>query len=82
MSTKLTLTENHFIVRSAKEHRRLLLDGMVALIEGRMSVPVANALSGLSTEVHKSVRLEWDMITYAADNVEIGDGNQVNVVDA
>ena len=69
-------------ISSATEHRRLLLDSMVALVEGRMNVQQANALAGLSGEVHKSIRQEWDMLCYAADNFELGSGNQLKLLRA
>lgn len=56
------------IITSASGHRALLIGAMEALIEGRINVPQANALAGLSAEVHKSIRQEWDMECYAAEH--------------
>lgn len=64
-------------IRSAEDHRALLLDAMLAVCDGRMSVPQANALVGLSAEVHKSIRQQWDMLIYAADNLVLGPGGRV-----
>lgn len=69
-------------IRSAGDHRRLLLDAMVAVTEGRMNVGQANAISSLSAEVHKSIKLEWDMICYAAETFVIGPGNQITLLGA
>lgn len=64
-------------IRSAEDHRALLLQAMVAVCDGRMSVPQANALVGLSAEVHKSIRQQWDMLVYAADNLTLDPGNRL-----
>lgn len=69
-------------IRSASEHRRLLLDAMVALVEGRMNVPQANALATLSGEVHKSLKLEFDILCYGAENLRLGPNNQLLVIEA
>lgn len=74
--------ENGFrhTITNASEHRRLLLDAMIGLVEGKLNVSQANALTGLSTEVHKSIRLEFDILTYAAGNFRIGPGNKVELI--
>jgi len=64
-------------IRSAEEHRALLLVAMVAVCDGRMSIPQANALVGLSAEVHKSIRQQWDMLLYASDNLKLSPGNRL-----
>ena len=61
----------HNKITNPQEHRALLLAAMEAICEGRLNVSQANALVGLSTEVHKSLRQEWDMRVYAAENLTI-----------
>ncbi len=84
MTKKLAVVETVDLthtIKSADEHRRLMLDAMVALVEGRMNIGQANALSSLSAEVHKSLKLEFDMVSYAAENLMIGEGNQVMLLE-
>ncbi len=50
---------------------------MVRLVEGDANVSQANALVGLSSEVHKSIRQEFDMLQYASDRLVIVEGNKV-----
>ncbi len=64
------------------EHRALLLAAMEALCEGRLNVSQANALVGLSGEVHKSIRQEWDMRVYAAENITLQNGRVLKMLDA
>lgn len=66
-------------IRNAAEHRRLLLDAMVATCAGTMNVAQANALVGLSAEVHKSIRQEWDMLVYAAEHLRMGPGGRLEI---
>jgi hypothetical protein len=54
---------------------------MVALVEQRMSIGQANALVGLSAEVHKSIRAEFDVVCYAAENFWLGEGNQLKFIE-
>lgn len=64
------------------EHRALLLASIEAVCEGRMNVPQANAVVGLSAEVHKSIRQEWDMRVYAAENLTLEHGRVVKMLGA
>ena len=64
-----------------QDHRALLLEAMTAVCAGRMNVSQANALVGLSGEVHKSVRQEWDMRVYAAEHLTIEQGRVVNMLE-
>lgn len=57
------------IINSPEEFRRKLMDTMSALIEGRVSVSQANAVSALSAEVHKSINSQWDMACYAIEHL-------------
>ena len=69
-------------ITTPHEHRALLLAAMEAVCEGRMNVSQANALVGLSGEVHKSIRQEWDMRVYAAENLTIEQSRVVKMIDA
>ena len=51
---------------------------MVALVNGEISVPEANAIVGMSSEVHKSLKLDWDQQrAYVASNVKLVKGKVV-----
>jgi len=45
-------------IKTPAEHRALLLEAMRAVCERRMSVPLANAVIGLSAQVHENIALE------------------------
>lgn len=64
-------------IESAAEHRALLLDCIVSVAEGRMNVQQANAIVGLSAEVHKSIKAQWDMACFAAETLRLGENNRV-----
>lgn len=64
-------------IKAPEDQRKLLLDAMVALVEGRMNVAQANALAALSCEVHKSIRQQFDILVYAAEHFKLGEGNQL-----
>lgn len=65
-----------------QDHRALLIASMEAVCEGRMNVSQANAIVGLSGEVHKSIRQEWDMRVYAAENLTIEQGRIVKMLES
>jgi hypothetical protein len=65
---------------SPSDHRALLLAAMEAVCEGRMNVGQANALVGLSGELHKSIRQEWDMRVFAAENLTLEHGRVVKML--
>ena len=67
-------------ITTPQDHRALLLSAMEAVCEGRMNVSQANALVGLSGEVHKSIRQEWDMRVYAAENLTIQQGRVIKML--
>ena len=67
-------------VTSPQEHRALLLASIEAVCEGRMNVSQANAVVGLSGEVHKSIRQEWDMRVYASENLNLVEGQVVKML--
>jgi hypothetical protein len=67
-------------LQTPAEHRALLLAAMEALCEGRLNVAQANALAGLSAEVHKNLKQEWDMRVYAAENLTLEHGKVVKML--
>jgi len=67
-------------IQTPEDHRALLLAAMQALCEGRLNVSQANALVGLSGEVHKNLRQEWDMRVYAAENLTLEHGQVVKML--
>jgi len=69
-------------ITSPEDHRALLLASMEAVCEGRMNINQANAITGLSAEVHKSIRQEWDMRVYAAENLTLEHGKVVKMLEA
>lgn len=56
------------VIESPADLRRQLLSCISGVLEGKVSVPQANAIAGASAEVHKSIRQEWDMRIYATEN--------------
>ena len=68
-------------ITSPSEHRALLLAAIEAVCEGRMNVAQANAVTGLSGEVHKSIRQEWDMRVYAAENLTLENAKVVKMLE-
>jgi hypothetical protein len=64
-------------LKTADDLRGILLASIEALVEGRMSVPQANAVASLSEEIHKSIRQEWDMRVYANENLNLESGRVV-----
>lgn len=68
-------------ITTANELRAILLGSIEAVLEGRINVAQANSVIGLSTEVHKSLKQEWEMRCYAADNFRMSDGNVIKLLD-
>jgi len=68
-------------ITTPAEHRALLLASIEAVCEGRMNVPMANAVVGLSAEVHKSIRQGWDMRVYAAENLCLENGQVTKMLE-
>lgn len=71
---------NHVKISNAAELRTLLAEGICAVMEGRINVSQANAVVGLSSELHKSIRQEWDMRLYVAENLSYNQAQIVNSV--
>lgn len=67
-------------VTTAADLRGLLLASIEAVLEGRVNVSQANAVVGLSTELHKSIRQEWDMRVYANENLSLQAGRVIELL--
>lgn len=78
----MSTTTDHPIPRitTPAELRALLLECAVRVMEGTTNVSQANAVASLSAEVHKSVRQEWEMRCYAAENLGIEEGRIVRTL--
>jgi hypothetical protein len=50
------------------------------VLEGRVNVSQANAVVGLSSELHKSLRQEWDMRVYANENLNLEHGEVTKLI--
>ena len=57
------------VIRTPEALRATILEAIEAVLEGRINVAQANAVSSLSAELHKSIKAEWDMRCYAAENL-------------
>lgn len=68
-------------ITSPQALRAVLLSSIEAVLEGRLSVAQANAVVGLSEQVHSSIRQEWDMRCYAASNFGLQQGRVVEMLD-
>jgi hypothetical protein len=69
-------------ITTPEEHRAILLAAMEALLEGRLNVQMANALSSISAEVHKNLKQEWDMRVYASENLTLSHGQVIKMIEA
>ena len=58
------------VIATPARLRGVLLEALVGVLEGRVNVAQANAVAGLSGEVHKSIRQEWEMYQYS-ENVSL-----------
>lgn len=65
---------NFVRIETPEEWRALLMGCAVGVLDGRVNIQQANSVVGLSTEVHKSLRQQWDMQCYVAENILIEDG--------
>ena len=65
-------------IATPAELRSLLLEAAVSVIEGRLDPARANAVIGLSSEVHKSIKSEYEMrMGYTDENTRIIEGEVV-----
>ena len=67
-------------ITTAQDLRGALLASIEAVLEGRINVAQANAVVGLSGELHKSIRQEWDMRVYANENLNLKAGEVVKLI--
>lgn len=65
---------------TANDLRGALLASIEGVLEGRINVSQANAVVGLSGELHKSIRQEWDMRVYANENLNLEAGRVVKLI--
>lgn len=65
---------------TASDLRGALLATIEGVLEGRVNVSQANAVAELSSEVHKSIRQEWDMRVYANENLSLSGGEVVKLL--
>jgi hypothetical protein len=69
------------MIGDAQDFRGFILAAMEKVQQGKLSVPQANAITGLATEFHKSIKLEWDMQErYANPDINIIGGKLVKQV--
>jgi hypothetical protein len=54
---------------------------MEALLCGKLNVAMANALAGMSGEVHKSLKQEWNMRVFAAENLTLDHGQVIKMLE-
>jgi hypothetical protein len=66
---------------TAADLRGALLASIEGVLEGRVNVAQANAVVGLSGELHKSIRQEWDMRVYANENLSLEAGKVINLLE-
>jgi hypothetical protein len=67
-------------ITTAQDLRGALLASIEAVLEGRLNVSQANAVVGLSGELHKSIRQEWDMRVYANENLNLRSGKVIELI--
>ena len=67
-------------IGSPADLRAVLLLTIEGVLQGKVSVPQANSVCGLSEQVHSSIRQEWDMRCYAAENLSLHHGEVVRLL--
>lgn len=65
-------------VTSPAELRSLLIESAKAVLDGRLTVQQANAVSGLSAEVHKSIKMEYVGQVLDTGQYSITDGKLID----
>jgi hypothetical protein len=68
-------------IGTSSDLRAVLLASIEGVLEGRVNVSQANAIVGLSSELHKSIRQEWDMRIYASENITLSNGKLLKLLD-
>jgi hypothetical protein len=69
------------VAKTPNEFRGILIAATQAVIDGRINVQQANAVAGLASEVHKSVRLEIVGQALSDKNIAIEGGQLVKLSD-
>jgi hypothetical protein len=69
-------------IGTSSDLRAVLLASIEGVLEGRVNVTQANAVIGLSSELHKSIRQEWDMRVYASENITLHNGKLLKLLDS
>ena len=67
-------------VTSPSELRSLLIASAKAVVDGRLTVQQANAVSSLSSEVHKSLKMEYVGQIIDSGTYDIQDGRLIDVM--
>ena len=62
---------NDFKITNASDLRGVLAMTIVSVLEGKTNASQANAIANLSSEIHKSVRLEFDMRKYVRSDIKL-----------
>ncbi|MBR9682672.1 MAG: hypothetical protein GOV02_03265 [Candidatus Aenigmarchaeota archaeon] len=62
---------NDFKITNASDLRGVLAMTIVSVLEGKTNASQANAIANLSSEIHKSVRLEFDMRKYVTSDIKL-----------
>lgn len=75
------MIEKRRIVNGA-DLRGALLATIEAVLEGRINVSQANSVAQLSSELHKSIRQEWDMRVYANEHLTLESGRVLELISA
>jgi len=68
-------------IGTSSDLRAVLLASIEGVLEGRVNVGQASAVIGLSAELHKSIRQEWDMRVYASENLTLQNGKLLKLLD-
>jgi len=66
---------------NAQDLRGALLATIEGVLEGRVNISQANAVASLSTELHKSIKQEWDMRIYANENLTLENGQVIKLLE-
>lgn len=72
---------NNRKIVNAADLRGALLATIEGVLEGRVNVSQANAVVGLSGELHKSIRQEWEMRIYANENLNLSNGQVIALLE-
>jgi len=62
-------------ITTPQELRATLLASIEKVVQGQMTVQQANAVANLSSELHKSIKQDFELRVYAAQNMSIENGD-------